>query len=113
MSTTPTCPACKYEYIYEDESYYVCPDCSHRWTTTEGDSAISSEKLIVKDANGTPLQDGDTVTVIKDLKLKGSSVIKVGTRVKKIRLVDNDHNIDCRIEGVGAVALKSEFVKKV
>ena len=112
MSNLPPCPACGSEFTYEDGSNYVCPECAHEWPK-EGAAEDSTDALIVKDANGNVLQDGDTVTVIKDLKVKGSSsVVKVGTRVKIIRLVEGDHNIDCRIDGIGAMKLKSEFVKK-
>lgn len=107
----PPCPQCNSAYTYEDGNLVVCPECGHEWnpdaTTTEVDS------LVVKDAYGTLLQDGDMVTLIKDLKIKGSSsVAKVGTKVKINRLVDGDHNIDCKITGIGAMMLKSEFVKK-
>ncbi len=112
MSELPNCPACGSEYTYEDGVMLVCPECAHEWNPAEA-SSTSSEKVIV-DANGNPLQDGDTVSVIKDLKVKGSSlVVKVGTKVKGIRLVDGDHDIDCKIPGIGAMKLKSEFVKKV
>ena len=91
---------------------FVCPECAHEWTS-ETTAEVASDEPIITDANGNPLQDGDTVTVIKDLKVKGSSsVVKVGTKVKNIRLVDGDHDIDCKIDGVGAMKLKSEFVKK-
>ena len=107
MSESPHCPACQSIYTYQDGLLFVCPECAHEWS--EADSNSDS----IKDANGNPLQDGDTVTVIKDLKVKGSSlVVKVGTKVKNIRLVDGDHDIDCRIDGIGAMKLKSEFVKK-
>ena len=111
MSTLPKCPKCNSEYTYEDGAMYVCPECAHEWTK---DAAVSVEdKLIVRDAHGNELKDGDAVTVIKDLKVKGSSsVVKVGTKVRNIRLVDGDHNIDCKIDGIGAMQLKSEFVKK-
>ena len=113
MSDLPKCPACGSEYTYEDGNMYVCPECAHEW----GKDAVAETAdagLVVIDANGNALQDGDTVTVIKDLKVKGSSsVVKVGTKVKNIRLVDGDHNIDCKIDGIGAMKLKSEFVKKV
>lgn len=107
----PACPACGSEYTYEDGIQYVCPECAHEWN---GDTpAEDDDGLVVKDAHGNLLQDGDTITVIKDLKIKGSSsVVKVGTKVKSIRLVEGDHNIDCKIDGVGAMKLKSEFVKK-
>jgi protein PhnA len=112
MSGLPNCPECNSEYIYEDRGMFVCPECAHEWTAA--DTAASEEGgLVVRDANGTLLADGDTVTIIKDLKIKGSSsVAKVGTKVKNIRLVDSDHNIDCKIPGIGAMGLKSEFVKK-
>lgn len=115
MPQVPACPNCGSEYTYEDGKHIVCPECAHEWPkdqikATEDDD----EALIVKDANGNLLQDGDSVTVIKDLKVKGSSsVVKVGTKVKIIRLVEGDHNIDCRIEGIGSMQLKSEFVKKI
>lgn len=112
MSTLPACPKCKSELTYEDAQMYVCPECAHEWTKdTVADSADPA--AVVRDANGNELRDGDTVTVIKDLKVKGSSsVVKIGTKVKGIRLVEGDHNIDCKIEGLGAMKLKSEFVKK-
>ncbi|WP_028886192.1 zinc ribbon domain-containing protein YjdM [Teredinibacter turnerae] len=111
MSDLPNCPACNSEYTYEDGANLMCPECGHEWNPA--DSADSDEKVI-KDSNGNPLADGDTITVIKDLKVKGSSlVVKVGTKVKNIRLVDGDHDIDCKIDGIGAMKLKSEFVKKV
>ncbi len=112
MSDLPNCPQCKSEYTYEDGTMLVCPECGHEWSK-DGSGEESDEKII-HDANGNPLQDGDTVTVIKDLKIKGaSSVVKVGTKVKNIRLVDGDHDIDCKIDGIGAMKLKSQFVKKV
>lgn len=111
MSNLPHCPKCNSEYTYEDGSQYVCPECAHEWPQQAAE--IVEEVKVVKDSVGNTLQDGDTVTVIKDLKVKGSSlVIKVGTKVKNIRLVDGDHDIDCKIDGVGAMQLKSEFVKK-
>ena len=111
MSGLPNCPKCNSEYTYEDGTNYVCPECPHEWSK---DASESTEQARVwKDANGNVLQDGDSVTVIKDLKIKGSSsVVKVGTKVKNIRLVDGDHDIDCKIDGIGAMSLKSEFVKK-
>lgn len=113
MSDLPNCPKCNSEYTYHDGNMYVCPECAHEWSGEET-AAPADETRIIKDANGTLLQDGDTVTVIKDLKVKGSSlVVKVGTKVKNIRLVDGDHDIDCKIDGIGAMKLKSEFVKKV
>jgi len=112
MSTLPKCPQCNSEYTYEDGAMYVCPECAHEWSK---DAPVESaeEKRVVKDSAGNVLNDGDTVTVIKDLKIKGSSsVVKVGTKVKNIRLVEGDHDIDCKIDGIGAMSLKSEFVKK-
>jgi protein PhnA len=113
MTDTPPCPRCNSEHTYLDGLFFVCPECAHEWSS----EASSSEPEIshaIKDANGTVLQDGDTVTVIKDLKVKGSSlVVKVGTKVRNIRLVDGDHDIDCKIDGIGAMKLKSQFVKKV
>lgn len=111
MSKDPKCPKCDSEYAYEDQDLWVCPDCGHEWNPDSIDEEPDSSA--VKDAYGNELQDGDTVSVIKDLKVKGSSmVVKVGTKVKGIRLVDSDHNIDCKIPGIGSMALKSEFVKK-
>ena len=111
MSTLPKCPQCSSEYTYEDGAMYVCPECAHEWTKDAAESA--EDKPVVRDAYGNELQDGDAVTVIKDLKVKGSSsVVKVGTKVRNIRLVEGDHNIDCKIDGIGAMQLKSEFVKK-
>ncbi|GKV67283.1 MULTISPECIES: zinc ribbon domain-containing protein YjdM [Sporosarcina] len=112
MSTLPNCPKCRSEYTYEDGNLLVCPECAHEWTLESTEEA--EKDAVVKDANGNVLQDGDTVSVIKDLKVKGSSnALKMGTRVKGIRLVDGDHNIDCKIDGFGAMQLKSEFVKKI
>jgi protein PhnA len=106
----PNCPQCKSSYTYEDGSLFVCPECAHEWAK---EAETSEEQKVVKDANGNILNDGDSVTVIKDLKVKGSSsTLKVGTKVKNIRLVDGDHDIDCKIDGFGAMKLKSEFVKK-
>lgn len=113
MTQHPDCPQCGSKYTYTDETNYICPECAHEWPQSVGAESADSER-IVKDSNGNILQDGDTVTVIKDLKVKGSSlVVKVGTKVKNIRLVDGDHDIDCKIDGIGAMKLKSEFVKKV
>ena len=113
MSALPNCPKCKSEYTYEDGSMYVCPECAHEWSAQAGAESTDQAK-VWKDANGNVLQDGDTITVIKDLKIKGSSsVVKVGTKVKNIRLVEGDHDIDCKIDGIGAMQLKSEFVKKI
>ncbi len=112
MSNLPKCPQCNSEYTYEDGSMYICPECAHEWSK-DATAASSEEVKVVRDSNGNVLQDGDTITVIKDLKVKGSSlVVKVGTKVKNIRLVDGDHDIDCKIDGIGAMKLKSEFVKK-
>ena len=112
MSTLPPCPQCKSTFTYEDGQNYVCPECAHEWSAS-GATETTDAGLDVRDAHGNPLKDGDSVTVIKDLKVKGSSsVVKVGTKVKSIRLVEGDHNIDCKIEGIGAMSLKSEFVKK-
>jgi protein PhnA len=112
MSALPNCPKCNSEFTYEDGDNYVCPECAHEWSKNSADDNSETAK-IVKDSNGNLLQDGDTITVIKDLKVKGSSlVVKVGTKVKNIRLVDGDHDIDCKIDGIGAMKLKSEFVKK-
>lgn len=112
MSDLPNCPKCNSEYTYEDGILLVCPECACEWTLDEQQDQDNDK--VVNDANGNRLADGDTVSVIKDLKVKGSSsVVKVGTRVKNIRLVDGDHDIDCKIDGIGAMKLKSEFVKKV
>ena len=112
MSTLPPCPQCQSTYTYEDGKLCVCPECGHEWSP-EAVPSGDDEKRVICDANGNPLADGDTVTVIKDLKVKGSSlVVKVGTKVRNIRLVDGDHDIDCTIDGIGAMSLKSEFVKK-
>ena len=113
MSNLPPCPACGSEFTYEDGSLYICPECAHEWPKN-GETEETADGRIIKDANGNVLHDGDSVTVIKDLKVKGSSlVVKVGTKVKNIRLVDGDHDIDCKIDGIGAMKLKSEFVKKI
>jgi protein PhnA len=118
MSTLPPCPSCASPYVYESGTLLVCPECAHEWVAgadaaagATGDTAEGPR--VIRDANGNVLADGDTVTVIKDLKIKGTSqVVKVGTKVKNIRLVDGDHDIDCRIDGVGGMKLKSEFVRK-
>ncbi|MBI5790669.1 MAG: alkylphosphonate utilization protein [Rhodocyclales bacterium] len=111
MSSLPACPQCRSEFTYEDGDNFVCPECAHEWPQLA--VASTDDARVVRDSNGNLLQDGDTVTVIKDLKVKGSSsVVKVGTKVKNIRLVDGDHDIDCRIDGIGQMGLKSEFVKK-
>jgi protein PhnA len=107
----PHCPKCNSEYTYEDNGMFICPECAYEWNNAE--PAQESDELIVKDANGNLLAYGDNVTVIKDLKVKGSSsMLKIGTKVKGIRLVEGDHNIDCKIDGFGPMKLKSEFVKK-
>lgn len=111
MLVLPNCPKCNSEFTYKDGLIFICPSCANEWTD---DAKEENLTITFKDANGNILQDGDTVTVIKDLKVKGSSlVVKVGTKVKNIRLVDGDHDIDCKIDGIGPMKLKSEFVKKV
>lgn len=112
MNPIPNCPQCNSEYTYADGDHFVCPECAHEWPQA---AAVETEPArVVHDAHGNVLQDGDTVVVIKDLKVKGSSsVVKVGTKVKNIRLADGDHDIDCKIDGFGSMGLKSEFVKKV
>jgi protein PhnA len=112
MNDLPACPECGSAFTYEDRDMYVCPECAHEWAQNSSAENAENESGIA-DANGNPLADGDTVTVIKDLKVKGSSsVVKVGTKVKNIRLVEGDHDIDCKIDGIGAMKLKSQFVKK-
>lgn len=111
MFELPNCPECQSEYTYEDGNLLICPECAHEWTKA---AQVSQEDNHIKDAHGNILKDGDSVTIIKDLKVKGSSApLKIGTKVKSIRLVDGDHNIDCKIDGFGAMQLKSEFVKKL
>lgn len=111
MITLPKCPQCDSEYTYEDRALFVCSGCAHEWD--KNSATTNTNERVFKDAHGTVLTDGDTITVIKDLKVKGSSsVVKVGTKVKNIRLVDGGHDIDCKIDGIGAMKLKSEFVKK-
>ena len=112
MSSLPKCPQCNSEFTYEDGNLLICPECAYEWNkNTATDKA--DDKKTVRDAYGNELKDGDSVTVIKDLKVKGSSsVVKVGTKVKNIRLVDGDHDIDCKVDGIGQMGLKSEFVKK-
>lgn len=113
MSTLPPCPICNSEYTYEDGAQLICPECAHEWSAT-AEQTSGDEHRVIKDSVGNVLNDGDTVSVIKDLKVKGSSlVVKVGTKVKGIRLCDGDHDIDCKIDGIGAMKLKSEFVRKV
>lgn len=112
MQTLPKCSKCQSEYTWQDGETFNCPECGHIWTQAEITES-QDEGLVVRDANGNLLADGDSVTIIKDLKVKGSSSsLKIGTRVKGIRLVDGDHNIDCKIDGFGPMQLKSEFVKK-
>ena len=112
MNNLPNCPKCNSEYVYEDGALLVCPECAHEWNPAE--VAEVEEGLVAIDANGNKLTDGDTVTLIKDLKVKGAPKdLKQGTRVKNIRIVEGDHNIDCKIDGCGAMKLKSEFVRKI
>lgn len=112
MTELPNCPKCQSNYVYEDGNLFVCPECAYEWSQVEKNEIL--EDNVIKDAFGNTLQDGDAVTVIKDLKVKGTSlVVKQGTKVKSIRLVDGDHDIDCKIDGFGAMKLKSEFVKKL
>jgi protein PhnA len=113
MSALPPCPICKSVYAYEDGPSLICPECGHEWPAGATSAGADEDVQVVRDAVGNVLVDGDTVTVIKDLKVKGSSlVVKVGTRVKNIRLTSGDHDIDCKIDGIGAMGLKSQFVKK-
>lgn len=113
MNSIPNCPKCQSAFTYEEAPHYICPECTHEWLINGAEQVVNDDKII-KDAHGTALNDGDSITVIKDLKVKGSSlVVKVGTKVKNIRLVDGDHDIDCKIEGIGAMKLKSAFVKKI
>ena len=112
MTALPPCPKCQSQYTYEDGNQFVCPECAHEWRK-DAEAETGDALKVVKDSVGNILTDGDTVTVIKDLKVKGSSSsVKVGTKVKNIRLVDGDHDIDCKIDGFGAMQLKSEFVRK-
>lgn len=109
----PSCPKCQSQFTYLMDQNFICPECAHEWPSVVSEKTENTEALIVKDAHGNTLQDGDTVSIIKDLKVKGSSSpLKVGTKVKNIRLVEGDHNIDCKIDGFGPMKLKSEFVKK-
>ena len=113
MSELPPCPKCASQYTYQDGLLLVCPECAHEWS---GEAAVvpESQPGLVRDANGNELRDGDTVLLIKDLKVRGYPLpLKIGTKVKGIRLVEGDHDIDCRIEGIGAMQLKSKFVRKV
>ncbi len=112
MSNFPQCPKCGSIHTYEDGNLYVCPECAHEWAQGAVEES-AEQKRVVRDAHGNELHDGDSVTVIKDLKVKGSSsVVKVGTKVKHIRLVEGDHDIDCKVDGIGPMQLKSQFVKK-
>ncbi len=112
MQDLPNCPKCNSEYTYEDGTLLVCPECAYEWT--KASQALEEEAKVIRDVNGNVLSDGDAVTVIKDLKVKGSSsVVKIGTKVKNIKLVEGDHDIDCKIDGFGAMSLKSKFVKKL
>ncbi len=111
MSDLPNCPSCHSAYTYEDRGFFVCPECAHEWSQAKEEVETTDA---IRDANGNKLTDGDSVTLIKDLKVKGSSsTLKIGTKVKNIRLVEGDHDIDCKIDGFGPMKLKSEFVKKV
>ncbi|HDZ10132.1 zinc ribbon domain-containing protein YjdM [Pseudohongiella sp.] len=113
MAELPQCPQCASEYTYENGILFICPECAHEWSLEDTSAAEADNTRTIHDANGNALADGDTVSVIKDLKVKGSSlVVKVGTKVKNIRLVEGDHDIDCRIDGIGPMKLKSVFVKK-
>ena len=113
MSDLPNCPECASEYTYDDGSLFVCPDCGHEFSADDVAAEETSDTPVYKDAYGTVLEDGDTVTVIKDLKVGGtSSVLKVGTKVKNIRLCGGDHDIDCKIKEFGGMKLKTKFVKK-
>jgi protein PhnA len=113
MDKLPNCPKCNSQYTYQDLEMYICPECAYEWNDKGASDIADSDVIVVYDANGNELKDGDFVTVTKDLKIKGSSsVVKIGTKVKILRLIDGDHNIDCRIDGIGAMTLKSEFVKK-
>ncbi len=113
MTTLPHCPKCNSSFTYGDGALLICPECAHEWSLAETPKTTAEQVSVIKDANGNVLQDGDSVVLVKSLKVKGSSsTLKVGTKVKNIRLVEGDHNIDCRIEGIGEMQLKSEFVKK-
>lgn len=110
-STLPPCPKCQSEYVYQDQDMLICPECANEWNPNE--AAVDEDALVLKDANGTLLSEGDKVTLIKDLKVKGSSsVLKIGTKATIKRFVDGDHDIDCKVDGAGDMMLKSKFVKK-
>jgi protein PhnA len=112
MRAMPSCPKCSSNYVYEDGNIYICPECAQEWA--KEDHLEKMDSLRASDVNGSAINDGDTVVVVKDLKIKGSSsIIKVGTKIKNVRIVDGDHNIDCKVDGVGAIQLKSEFLRKV
>jgi len=112
MSTAPACPVCGLENTYADGDNYICPDCTHEWPMAAAHDDADEAASVIKDANGTPLADGDSVILITDLKVKGSSItLKKGTKVKSIRLVGGDHDVDCKIDGM-SMSLKSEFLKK-
>lgn len=114
MNKLPACPQCRSEFTYQDAAMYVCPECAHEWSSESQAEPPDQKSTEIRDAVGNLLKDGDAVTVVKDLKVKGSSlIVKVGTKVKNIRLIEGDHDIDCKIDGIGAMQLKSEFVKKV
>lgn len=114
MSVLPPCPKCNSEFTYNDGSLYICPECGHEWSADAVAEPVEEGDKVYRDSAGNVLQSGDTVAIIKDLKLKGSAgTIKIGTKIKNIRLVDSDHDIDCKIDGFGAMSIKSEFVKKV
>ena len=114
MFKMPNCPKCNSEYTYEDGFLYICPECAHEWSKETEE--VTQDENLIKDSNGNELNDGDDVIVIKDLKVKGSSSsVKIGTKVKNIKLIhdaSDGHDIDCKIDGFGAMKLKSEFVKK-
>ena len=115
MTSTPPCPACKSPHAYEDRGLFNCPECGHEWSASAAQNPEEETTKVIRDANGTELKDGDSVTVIKDLKFRGG-VVKVGTKVRGIRLVPgagDGHDIDCKIPGIGPMGLKSEFVKKI
>jgi protein PhnA len=108
----PPCPQCQSAFVYQDQSLLICPECGYEWNPTDA-AAIEDESLVIKDANGTQLNDGDKVTLIKDLKVKGSSIVlKIGTKATIKRLVEGDHDLDCKVDGAGDMMLKSAFVKK-
>ena len=110
-ATLPPCPKCESVYVYQDQEMLICPECAYEWNPAE--AAVDEDMLEIRDANGTPLAEGDKITLAKDLKVKGSSqVLKIGTKAKIKRLVDGDHDLDCRVDGAGDMMLKSEFVKK-